>query len=156
MIHSSGLLAKILDVRSVARRATTDKLQSGARFHTYFCEVFFCLFRFFGRSSGYILPLFAVARLAHWRGCPGPLLPTPLRFGRPLSPVAAYAPVRRDPRLAYPFRPTAVGTGECPKPSIEPFDEFFSRVTGPLCLVSDRLHHRQAKAAAFFPTAGAR
>ena len=33
------------------------------------------------------LPWFAGARLAHRRGCPGPLLPTPLRFGRPLSPV---------------------------------------------------------------------
>src|SRR5262249_51911670 len=33
------------------------------------------------------LPWFSGARLAHWRGCPGPLLPTPLPFGRPLSPV---------------------------------------------------------------------
>src|SRR6516165_1053484 len=33
------------------------------------------------------LAWFAGARLAHWRGCPGPLLPTPLPFGHLLSPV---------------------------------------------------------------------
>jgi hypothetical protein len=75
-----------------------------------------------------------------------------VRF-RPLLLTRQCAEIRA---LPIRFDQQAVGTGECPKPAIEPFDDFFSRVTGPLCLVSDRLHHRQAKAAAFFPTAGAR